>query len=485
MFLHPVPNGAQGERSSNRRRISRQLPKRECKWSTKFLETNNASIEARENLQRLKEHERRLYRPRLVDSSALTCFLDYEVKVVPILHKNSSSAYQNHDCTYCSKSTENENILKCLLCPAVSHPQCSVQNDSTRSKSTGNNSSGWWCSDCRAEVQSSVDQERTRLNRDRQRKLEFFSALNLQSTLMQHKARICYTKLRQGMLRLQAQARGVAKRVRFMTELATNARAWRLKIGEYALTNVSLEITSNMACVICIINNESEELEEQMYRFDTQGTSQHNISGKWNESFFVFSCNSLAKLCFTVHDRDDLTRSNFVGQYVVDARKLLQRAFFTGKTIQCKGLLGPLELEPREQGNKAGFRLDQTAIESISGKITFEINPVSNVESKCGYLEQIISPLLKGARKKWYAVLENKQLFLFSQYGDTRPKASLLVGPGTSVEWNDEERKTIRVETLNQTWLLTSPNVVHRLCWYSKVRHSPLKNELGLLLQLS
>lgn len=62
-----------------------------------------------------------------------------------------------------------------------------------------------------------------------------------------------------------------------MKELATTHRSFRIKNGEYELPpSTEIDLKSNFSCTICIVNNETNDLddiEKQMYRFDTQGVS--------------------------------------------------------------------------------------------------------------------------------------------------------------------------------------------------------------------
>ena len=182
----------------------------------------------------------------------------------------------------------------------------------------------------------------------------------------------------------------------------------------------------------------------------------------------VYYSNSLVTLTFTVYERDDsLIKSIFLGQAIVDASNYLQIAFLCGKCQRFKVHLGALQKTPLEQGNKTMFRMDKIDCPG-AGKILVEIQPFSNVDSKCGVLEEILSALLKGARKKWYAVLANRQLFLFSQFGDSRPKLVISLVHGTSVVWH--EKKVIKIMTLEHTWLLTCPGAQQRNSWYTKLK---------------
>jgi len=190
----------------------------------------------------------------------------------------------------------------------------------------------------------------------------------------------------------------------------------------------------------------------------------------------VYSCNSLVKFAFTVHGKDHAdsssSRSVFLGQCLINVNQILQKSFFSGKFIKCHGKLREMEIEPRDQKfmNKSDDSLNFRGRKCF-GKIAFEIHPLTNVESKCGILEEIVSTVLKGARKKWYAVLADKQLFLFSQYGDSRPKVVIPIQNGVRIGWFDKHRNVIKLNDLNNktTWLLTCGNKQHLLAWYNKM----------------
>lgn len=158
-----------------------------------------------------------------------------------------------------------------------------------------------------------------------------------------------------------------------------------------------------------------------------------------------------------------------MGQAILDASNHLQIAFLCGKCQRIKIPLGPLQITPLEQGSKTTFRMDKIDFQG-AGKISIEIHPFSNVDSKCGVLEEILSALLKGARKKWYAVLANRQLFLFSQFGDSRPKLVIPLHHGVKVDWH--EKKFIKIVTMERTWFLTCPGAQQRNSWYTKIKGS-------------
>mmetsp|Transcript_34459 Transcript_34459/g.50532 ORF Transcript_34459/g.50532 Transcript_34459/m.50532 type:complete len:501 (-) Transcript_34459:461-1963(-) len=464
--------------------VNTSFPCRQYKWSQKFLRAKENLIQEQGAARKLLEEERRKYRPKAVDFESVSNFIDKEITIVPVPYNKSGTALRNNACMHCDKdilsSSDDYLWTGCALCPAIIHNNCISHFDAQRNdtqqhdcfdKSSNNSDAEWWCCpDCSSEVEESQKHERNRLKADRRRRLEFLCSRKLQASIMRSKQQNRFNVLRNGMLRLQARARGVAERSRFMFELTTNHRSFRIKACDYHLPDgADIDSKSNISCTICIINDEDEDLDDcetQMYRFDTtQGLPQNNSNGRWNDSFMVYSCNCLVLFSFTLHS-DRL----FLGQSVFDAGAHLKKAYFTGKPYKYKVPLGPLEIDPREQGSKLPFRMEKGENELTMGKITFEVQPVSNVHSKCGVLEEILSALLKGATKKWYAVLADKTLFLFSQFGDSRPKATIPLHAGTKVEWHD--RTVIKIssfDNLDQNWFFTCPNVQQRTSWYNKL----------------
>jgi hypothetical protein len=212
-----------------------------------------------------------------------------------------------------------------------------------------------------------------------------------------------------------------------------------------------------------------DEAERHLFRFDT--TSQHHgSSGKWNETFTVYSCNSQIDFIVTVCDKDDF-RSDFLGQIIVKADAAIVDATIRKKIKRWLLKLGPLSVEPREPSNKQPVRfseVDRTKQFEPMGKISFELIPISCLSSKCGILEEMLSALLKGAKKKWWALLLDKQLLLFSHQGDARPKITIPLRPGTAtVSWH--EGVVIKVTTLENQWLFTNPNADERTSWYNRL----------------
>ena len=184
----------------------------------------------------------------------------------------------------------------------------------------------------------------------------------------------------------------------------------------------------------------------------------------------------MVKMAFTLHAKEPSTRSIFLGQYVTDARRMLTRSFFSGKPFRMKGDLQSLDIEPRDQRFSFLKPEDAPLKSNTYGRLSFEVHPVSSVESKCGIIEEIISAVVQGAKKKWYAVLAEKHLYLFSKYGDSRPKVTIHLTHGSHVTWYDEKCEIIKLSNLNnECWLFSCTNPQYLEGWYNKVSETKTK----------
>eukprot|EP00979_Chaetoceros_neogracilis_P000028 scaffold11_cov248-Chaetoceros_neogracile.AAC.18 len=397
--------------------ITHQLPIRKSKWSAKFLSNKEKSLEAGAQ-RRLCLEKERCYVPEFVHSNSVTCFVDRERELESVPFVANIHGPRNTLCAVCNiKVTKPSEEVHCDLCPVIVHSACRTGNDCCLQTCQAHFTIGYkkhvlemikgdgiWCCDfCSKEIVVSIEEERLRLLNDRYKRLEFFAAMRLQASCMRHKAQKRYKILQNGILRLQARCRGFQIRKSFMMELATTQRSFKIKNCEFDLDVPMYDAKSTLSCIIHVINDEKsdlEDLERQLYRFDTHGISQHSDRGRFNDSFLVYSCNAMVKLAFTMHAKEHETsssRSIFLGQYAVDARKILTRSFFSGRPCRLKGELTSIEVEPKDQ------RFSFLPSKNCYGEISFEIHPISNIESKCGVIEEIISGVLKGARRKWFA----------------------------------------------------------------------------------
>lgn len=542
------------------------LPLQNHKWSQKFLGVKQKTIESEKERRRLIEEEWKRYRPffvnyqnvlsesELVESPLITTpyknflFEDFQQErkttkaSLGQSGRSQKSIKGESGCVLCekkesadsSKSVNNtvdessclsSSFDHCELCSAMIHSSClnsinseveNLDKQSNEKNCDKEKTTKWWCPDCEYEVNSWIAHDKLLLMQFRKRRLEFLSSLKIQKYIRMVFEYERYHTLRNGVLRLQALARGVSDRMGFMNEIATTHRAFRVKIGEFSELSseggttstipTSSSTNKNVSCILTLNNaaasfyssqqqqhqqkqqqqmfmdtreedenssdNEEEQERNQFLRFETQ-TLQHGNSVRWNDTFMVYYSNSLVNFTFTVYERDDsLLKPNFLGQVVMDASKHLQIAFLCGKSQRYKLPLGPLKNTPldassfslslgkrsnnRNHNNVKKFRMDRTDFVPTSGKIWMEIHPISNVDSKCGVLEEILSAMLKGARKKWYAVLADRQLFLFSQFGDTRPKHTIVLTEKTRVMWHHKNR-IMKIITMDHTWYLTSP----------------------------
>jgi hypothetical protein len=467
--------------------ITKQLPSRKHIWSTQFLKAVQLAKHTRDEELLRAEKERRSYAPKFQASSVVN-FLDCEKDIDPIAYNDSTLGPRSSVCSVCNKMLLDTSAkYVCDLCPSVVHRDCAISQSETpclerhyrhfslsyKRRIQLHEQEGaklWTCYYCSREISLAVDQEQQRLKQDRFKRVTFFAAVKLQSALMRYKAVKNYQIVYKAVLQLQAQCRGYITRKGFRSELKSTHRVFRIKCCSFDLENfVTLAEAQNMSCIICILNNSSEDLDDdqkQIYRFDTHVCS----SGKLNESFLVYSnCNIIISV--TLHSKDfavGMHRPVFFGQFIVNASSILERSFVTGNSKRLGGELKGLKVAPRDQ------RFSFTAPHSSSyGKVSFDLVPFSNIESKCGILEEILSAVLQGAKKKYFAVLAEKTLSLYSQYGDIKPKIVINLSFGSHVRWFDSAHKIIKITNLdNKCWLFSCSNPQQLNGWYNKLTGS-------------
>jgi len=178
-----------------------------------------------------------------------------------------------------------------------------------------------------------------------------------------------------------------------------------------------------------------EDAERQLYRFDTQ-SRQKGTNGRWNEVFTVYSINCKVDFVFTVVDKDDIGRCDFLGQNRFDGGRRMKQSILHGRRQKINLPMGHLEVEPRETSNRQPVRMDGLNSEP-TGRISVELQPVSNIVGKCGQMEEMLSALIGGAKKKWWVVLIDNQLLLFSNQGDLRPKQTIHLKQA-QVMWHEK-----------------------------------------------
>jgi hypothetical protein len=467
--------------------ITNQLPERKHHWSTQFFKEVQQAKHNRDEKILSAERERRSYCPKF-QSSSVVDFLNCEQDIDPIPYDDTSLGPRSSVCSVCNKMLlDQSKKYACDLCPSVGHYDCVQSQSETFSllhhfhhfstsykrriqRHEAKGEKIWTCYYCSREISLAVDQEKQRLKQDRFNKVVFFAAVKLQSALMRYNAVKKYQNICASVLLLQAQCRGYIARKVFLKELAATHRVFRIKYCAFNLESFdSLFDSQNLSCIICILNNSSEDHDggqNQIYRFDAHVCS----SGKLNESFFVYSdCN--IDISVTLHSKEfaaGMHRPLFFGQYIVNATSILQKSFSTGYSKRLGGDLGALNVAPRDQ--KFSF-IDP--IRSSYGKFSFDLLPFSSIESKCGIIEEILSSVLQGAKRKYFAVLAEKTLKLYSQYGDIKPKVVINLSFGSHVRWFDSARKIIKITNLdNKCWLFSCSNPSQLNAWYNKLTGS-------------
>ncbi|GFH60746.1 predicted protein [Chaetoceros tenuissimus] len=456
--------------------ISSQLSfqPRKCAWSNKFISRRKDVLEEEENRRKALETERKNYRPRYFTSPS---FFDDLRVMNPVAF--ISSKKRNGHCSVCEKSLCIEksysNALLCDLCPSLFCSSCAeslktnsvaslsqeCQNTNSQYFSTAYRrrileSEGkiWICPTCTREVMSSLDEEMLRLRNDRLKRMAFFSAVKIQANCLKLKARRNYSTLLTGIVRLQAVFRGRVTRSTWRKEFASTLRVLRIKNIEFSLDQIPVsDKKSTVSCIVTVMNT-----DRSIWRGETHGISQkqHKAKGKWNDCFTLHS-NTHVTFIFTLHAKESETSSNrtiFLGQHVFDGT-LLSRCFFTGKSIKCRGELANRSVDI---GQRFHFLNKKTY-----GTLSFEIHPISNIDSKCGPLQEVFSVL---SRKNYNAVFYDKTLHL-SSVG--MPNLSLPIAIGTHITWADEKNGLFKIELDQSSYIFTCRNKDDLHCWVNKL----------------
>lgn len=466
--------------------ISNQLPKRNHYWSERYSNELLSSKNAREERLRREENKRRSYTPKFQPLSVMS-FTDCEQEIVPIPYDDLAFGPRSCICSTCNKQVVNLSAINiCDLCPSISHLSCSESYSTCAftkqhfhrfcesykrriKRFEEDGTSIWFCHFCSKEILHEIEKDSRRLHMDRMNERMFLAATKLQSIVMMHDCRSKYHKIRKYFLRFQARCRGYLARKLFLNDIMSLHRVFRIKGCSYEFhTKNHADDKFHVSCIICILSNNTDrnENERQIYRFDSSNC--HN--GKMNDTFLIY-CNSNVSISLTFLQKEHGSgpyRSDFLGQYVINAFSTLQHCFITGKPVRLTGNLERPKKLPRGQ-----ILSIKDPKENTYGRLSFDILPFSNIESKCGILEEILNAVLHGAKKKYFAVFAEKTLYLYSQYGDTRPKASITLSFGSRVEWFDSARKIIKISTENKNcWLLSCPNHQHLNAWYNKLTGS-------------
>ncbi|GMH63280.1 hypothetical protein TrLO_g6119 [Triparma laevis f. longispina] len=436
-------------------------------------------------LRRQEENDRRKnYKPRSVDTAWLDNFDPKEYIVNPIkwnergLHGNRLAM-----CLICWKGlAPGAATFACQLCPSMAHKSCCAKANLGLEPSPGGQTSSWWCSQCIEEIEVAEEGEATKLDKMIKRKKEFEMSRKMQANFMRFAERNRFLRLLGGLKFLQAVVRRQQTQGKFNKELMTTFRPFRIKASYFNnLRDVKAEgdIKGNATCIMTMYKNvknaDLEEGERHIYRFDTC-TRQTSVSGDWGESFPIASCDAQWDFIATVVDRDEAGRNDFLGQAIVNAGPYVKRAMMTHKKVQEIEMdLGPLQIEPRDTSNKQAMRLDtlSNANKAFPGKLGVEIHFYSNVTTKTGFLDEMLTQSLRGAKKKWWAVWLGNTLSLYTKKGDVRPKRMIQLKASTPISLHNGQ--FLKISAMNETLRFTHSNEDERKDWFHKITGKYLK----------
>jgi len=240
-------------------------------------------------------------------------------------------------------------------------------------------------------------------------------------------------------------------------------------------------------------NNQQQLLEEADRHVDREDfiATQSISSGKWIKTSktndFIPSISFQFDLILTMTLKDDAGRHEFKGQCITNMTPSLKASILKGKPKEREGKvirvtkeLGQLEILPLDKSNKQAVRLDTGRDEDkeYSGKLTVELITFSNVDTKSGFIEEMLTSVVKGAKKKWWALLYTQGipgvhgggrfLYLFSKQGDKKEREKIQITHSSQVEFN-KRAGYIKVASIDRTFLLTHSSADERSDWYMKM----------------
>ena len=181
-----------------------------------------------------------------------------------------------------------------------------------------------------------------------------------------------------------------------------------------------------------------EEADRHVDREDFNVLGSNSTSGKWNKDYFIPSINFQFDLILTMTLKDDAGRHEFKGQAITNVTADLKKSILQGKkkgregkVVKITKKLAPLEILPVDKSNKQAVRLDSSAgraNQEFPGEVTVELITFSNIDTKSGFIEEMLTSVVKGAKKKWWALLHTqsgtggRHLYLFSKQGDKKER---------------------------------------------------------------
>eukprot|EP00520_Triparma_pacifica_P003846 CAMPEP_0118645162 /NCGR_PEP_ID=MMETSP0785-20121206/7348_1 /TAXON_ID=91992 /ORGANISM="Bolidomonas pacifica, Strain CCMP 1866" /LENGTH=480 /DNA_ID=CAMNT_0006537015 /DNA_START=343 /DNA_END=1782 /DNA_ORIENTATION=- len=432
-----------------------------------------------------EDHERKSYKPRSVSYDWLDNFSDEKFKVQSVPYSRIQGNRQS-SCQICWYGcSPGSRTLSCSVCSAVVHLTCAEKTKCATKRENGE----WWCPQCTVSINSAENNEAIKLGMELKRRTDFFSSLTIQSNFMMWTERNRFLKFKAGLIFLQAVIRKIRQQKKFTNDLTSHYRPLKINPIDYSGVPPS-EKNGNFTLMASFYNNNQQQLLEESDRhidredfYSTQGTGT-STSGKWNKDHFIPSINFQFDLILTMTLKDDAGRHEFKGQAITSVTEDLKKSILQGKkkgregkVIKICRKLGPLDILPLDKSNKQAVRLDTSSgrvNQSFPGEVTVELITFSNVDTKSGYIEEMLTSVVKGAKKKWWALLHSQSgaggrfLYLFSKQGDKKEREKIMINHSSQVEYN-KKGGYIKLASLDRTYMLTHSSPDERSDWAMKM----------------
>ena len=250
-----------------------------------------------------------------------------------------------------------------------------------------------------------------------------------------------FLKFKGGLIFLQAIIRKIRQQRKFTNDLTSHYRPIKINPIDYSGVPPS-DKNGTYTLMASFYNNNHQQLLEEADRHvdreDFYVLGSNSINGKWNKDYFIPSINFQFDLILTMTLKDDAGRHEFKGQAITNVTEDLKKSILQGKkkgregkVVKITRKLAPLEIVPVDKSNKQAVRLDSSAgraNQEFPGEVTVELITFSNTDTKSGFIEEMLTSVVKGAKKKWWALLHTQSgtggrfLYLFSKPGDKKER---------------------------------------------------------------
>ena len=427
MSLPPLPS------SLRRAEKSHPLLLAHGSWWGGFEALRNANALDRAEQRAQKERERKLYTPKTNDitSEYERIVVDSAVDPEPWM----ATWGRNLNCEKCWRSiAPGADRMECYLCPAVQHlRRCTVPSATPCPCPPPI----WLCDGCAESLEDSVTRRQASLEHRESVRRFHEASLRLQRTIRMRVDQRRFGRSRSGIVHLQARARGVHARKRFVADFSLKYRPVRFDV---------LHSSPDARVIVTLMSSTASGKCEaaSMFRQDIWADSTA-AAGVWSPESGVgsrskhsvkFPClDAHTRAVFTVvaAPRDAQDGMECLGQASVN----LYEPILFSRTLRADLVLGPCDVEAfndwprrlRGTKNSKNWQISGARrTEALGSTISVEVVPASHLTTHCVWVGEAanLSDTSKQS-KRWFIVLDGSVLRFYSRPMDAKPRHERLL----------------------------------------------------------